>query len=349
MRVGNPERIAERIHGGPASDRCGPDEAAAEYVSQQSLFIDQQTKASFESAYQYSTFEEARRAMPQIEARTGFFFNDTQRSELEEIVAFALNYQVGTDDVISIAEDVAINVQNEDDFLYSLMTVVSLRVSSYLSDLNVASGGGAISEDFDQIAQTVEQAIRDGRVLVKAGSIFEQDEDHIQLQGFGSPGIYDHSENELVFQVIDGGFSLFRMLDHNKMMFNTVVHECVHIYQDYLAEKISFMESELTAYEISQKAQQLLEESVVFYHSPMELELLSEERRELAEFRTGLVIGDLQCRGYDENMIGFEEEYWIEKERISEEWIQEIGWELGGSDLGLSSSIYLNLLSIKHL
>lgn len=328
--------------------KCGPSPEKIHYISEWANFINNSNRAKFESAYHPSVNFLVPGVVSEMILRAALLPDLNQEKILNDITAFALNYGLSSHDLLLITDDLALNVQSEDEFIHTLMTIVCLRVAAFLNDKNLSEGGGAVLPDFDLIVSEVEKEFRAGRVSVKVDEVDSEDADQIMLRASGIPSMYISQRNELRYQNMGGDAALFNMLSKDKMMFNVIVHECVHIYQDMLGEELTYMDAELAAYEAGEKAQYLLEKSVDPFLPDWEASLMSEDRRRLDEFRVETNIAGLICMGYGDALISFEKKYWQEKDRLMNEWTNEIGFELQGYDLGFSREIYAGLLKIKH-
>jgi len=327
---------------------CKPSQEVVDYILDWTGFINDETRATFEASSSPYIKDAADDLTQRIAAEAGLLLTMDQQKTLNETVAFALQYSVSLTDIASISSDIALNIQNEDDFIYSFMTVVSLRVADNLERLNVMQGGDPIAPEFHEIATGVEGVIRDGRVAVGIGSVEGQDSYQTVLTGSGMFGMYYPNNNKLVFQQTEGRRSIFDMLDRYKMMFAYIIHESVHIYQDLQKAENTCLTAESEAYEIGGKAELLLMKSVAPVFPELASSLLEEESADLEKFRIQNIIEGLQCMGYDQPIIDFETGYWQMKEETMNAWTEELGWELMGVGNGRARDIYTDLLRVRH-
>lgn len=267
---------------------------------------------------------------------------------LRDVVAFALNYSVPESDLYSMASDIDDYYDRDDEFLYALMTIVSLRVAYRLSEDNFDNGGARISDGFGKMARDVEQTIRSGDVTIEVGEASDQDAD-IKISGSGVPARYMSTLNEIQYQPTDAYLPFLTMLDRYTMMFNSIIHECVHIGQDKPGAEYTYLTSEEEANEIGQKAQILLERSFLPYFENGENSELRNELRDLEQFKVEANVEALRCMGYSRPMLTYEAHYWTEKEELMKEWLGALNGELQFGDDNSADQFYMQLIAARHL
>jgi hypothetical protein len=327
---------------------CSPSEAEINDILEWTRSINERTKAIFETSYEPYVFEDAYGLASFIEIEAGLVFTQEQKNILNEALSFSLAHGVLEEDIISAASDIALRAQDGDDLVYSLRTVLCLKVADKLDQKNVAQWGSPISPVFHDIAVEVEDAIRSGNVTVEKGAVEGQDRYQLALTGSGFVGEYRYDQDRLMYQHIQGQDSLYDMLDRYWMAFSYILHESVHVYEDIHGLDNNYFESEIAAHEIGAKAQVLLAQSIDTPFFEPELSSLAQERGGLEELKVENILYGLYCMGYGDAFQNFEHEYWLMKEDVMSAWTKELQWGLAGYDDLLARDLYSELLTVRH-
>ena len=168
---------------------------------------------------------------------------EEQFNVLENIIAFSVNQGLDKEDLFSIAEALSRTNLEGDEFLYSLLTVASLRIARALNYESSATGRGGISEDFNDFTQSIEAAIVNGAIGVH-GKIAED------LQGTEATAAayayYLADKNEISFEP-------FKSMQLDGYGFSAIVHECYHGYEDMLKLEQLHYENEFENHVRSEK------------------------------------------------------------------------------------------------
>lgn len=279
----------------------------------------------------------------------GFLFTIEQQEFLEEIVAFALHFGITPQELGAISIDCANNSNVEDEFLYSLAIITSLRAAEGLNRGHMARGGEPLSPDFDLIVRTVEEAIRNGDIKIKVNNIGAQDENSLKVYGSGIMGEYLDNENKLTLQPIEAGASLFSFVNRFNNTFNFLVHECVHVYQDAIRLSANDLKTEWQAYQIDMKLRLLFLESFDGALTDAEKGEIEYFFDELDSYQVQNITSGAQCMGYNEEVLGLYEDYNDVKIDMMNELIREIGLELFDGVPSFADDVFIELYRQRHL
>jgi len=167
--------------------------------------------------------------------------NDAQFTVLENLIGSGLNHGLSGNDLSDAAEKLSALHLDNDRFLYSFLTIISLRMGKLLNDGNSLNGG--VSDDFDYFADAVENLI-----VTDAIKVHEKlSEDKIRYPAQrASYSYYNRKTKEISFKPFDA-------IELDGFSYGAIVHECYHAYQHLLALRQSRLEGEYEAYVIGDK------------------------------------------------------------------------------------------------
>lgn len=161
---------------------------------------------------------------------------------LREILAFGLENGLSVEEILSDASMLSEKSLSNEELIYALWTTISLRVAQRLHDKNLANGG--ISKDFHLFAETTIAAVLDMRIKSRERS----PKDYMKISSFA---FYDTRKNEIVYPYYDPDTTF-------ASMFEAIIHECYHAYEDMTKQNPTLLETERRAYRRGRKAMILL-------------------------------------------------------------------------------------------
>lgn len=203
-----------------------------------------------------------------------FDLNDMTEAEermLQKTAGFALTYGIPEKEFLSIAGDVFSVSVDREEFLDRLMCIISLRIARIKNWEGRATGG--ISEDFEDYAKTLEEALMDGRVDIRVMNVAEK------LQSPMAFAAYNQELNAIIFPHLEKEIPM-------TIVFMALLHELYHAYQDSKGASMFTIDAERQASAVGYKAAIALGgSSVVDYFSDGEAQslepLLDARRRSL--------------------------------------------------------------------
>jgi len=240
--------------------------------------------------------------------------NEDQETALQDTVAFALQNGIPEDELLDLSSELYSTWDNTDQFIYKLATIISLRVARQLHMANLENGG--IYQDFNEFAQSIEDAIIDRGIGVHIMTVSDR------VRSPTAVAFYSHKSDNLTFKPLDKNVFI-------PALFGTLLHECYHAYQDLQARPLTILETEEPAYEITAKADFLLSWSLFMEHDSG-MEYYIEQRRQLEIFKSQVVGQRNACLGTPASAILFMREIMSERSWWYKAWNTAIRFELMG-------------------
>jgi len=291
--------------------------------------VDLEWEASFRNRHESNL--DSQGLLFDIESKMKMELNWAQRKSLEDILLFGLHYDIPKDDLSDMSRDIERVADNGEEYLYSMMTIVSLRVAQRLGELNVSSQRHSISSDFNLFAAIAESTIRTGRVRVKINNTPDLERDLNFLAGLGSEAQYDHTKKEILYRPMGSQFSV-----GNPDTFMAAIHASFDMYEDLRKKNTSVFENALDSHKTATRARQLLidnEFQLARYGLDHELGTLLEYSQRFADDVAAKRLLQLHCMGFPSAVMDFESRHSRRAGELKQELADAADYELkwGGS------------------
>lgn len=262
-----------------------------------------------------------------------YSFDDGQSDFLENIISFGLSHGLTENDLFAISTELAWLV-GAGEFLYGMLTIVSLRVAKILYKNSYLYGVYRdISPGFDFFVDRIEHLIANGDISVRVMTVGES-KDNQTAEAF-----YDDEYNELVFPpyaengTIGGAMGM-------------IIHECRHALEDDSGVSLALYQSEFDAEFNQGWTTQLLDEAdgVGEWTGTERLDELEEE---IAYVEEGMERKRVACLGYEDWMIKFNEALNREIADRYDDWQDTVYYELEGYD-SQSAAMFYNFYVLSN-
>lgn len=174
-----------------------------------------------------------------------------QRNALIPFISRALQHDFAIEDLESILTRVADSplITSDDQFFYTFVQMLSLRIAQKLNSENLFNGGSGISGDFDEFCEYIEDA------ELVTGELTIQPSSGQALATQASPCFYDPIENVINVAPFNSGFS-------TNTIINFTAHESYHAFEYHRYREMltsNVREREYPAYTVGDRVKLLLD------------------------------------------------------------------------------------------